>query len=391
METYNIDQVNKFILFKQHLSENSKINDIVQISEDLIGLQSTGPTEPYLNLLVRTRNFKKQDLDTQLYDKRSLGKIRGMRKSMFILPTPLIPVVHNAVMHLTAKRVEKYLEMRKITIEEYRTLSERILELLDEREMHTSELKKEIDSDKGLVAVISVMNDEMKIIRSRPVKSWKDRRMNYARFSNNYPEIDINSLDEDTALLNLIRKYIKNYGPVTEIDITWWTGVTKGKTRQALKKLEDEIISIRISELEYKHLIHESDENRIEKISSNVGTTINLLPRLDPYLMGYKDRERYMNVKDKQFIFDVSGNAVSVILLNGRVIGVWDITDKPEVQGKIYLFRKLDQKDIDIIFSELKIIGQFLTDKEPVVKICDEMTPLSERTMGSFMTPLKDC
>ena len=391
MKSFTIDQVNKFILFKQHLAMNNKSDNIIQISDDLCGLQSTGPTEPYLNLLARTKNFMREDLERELYQKRSLGKIRGMRKSLFIVPKELIPIIHNAIKHLTVKRCDKYLEMRNISLEEYEDISSNILSLVDEKEMHTGELKKILNIKKDVVAVISIMGDEMKLIRSRPVKTWKDRRTNYAPFSQLYPDVDLNSIDEKSAIKLLIRKYIMNYGPVTERDISWWIGITKGRTHDALKTLKSELRSIHLSQIDHEYIIHESDVDRIDKISSSKVSTINLVPRLDPYLMGYKDRERYVNEKNIKYTFDVSGNAVSTILLGGKVIGVWDITEKPEVRGKMFLFNKHDQMVVKIIKKELKKIGKFLTDQEPPIKICTKMTPLSERTLGSFMTPLRDC
>ena len=35
---------------------------------------------------------------------------------------------------------------------------------------------------------------------------------------------------------------------------------------------------------------------------------------LDPYLMGYKDRERYLDPRFKDFVFDRSGNVTNTIV-----------------------------------------------------------------------------
>ena len=61
MQIFDIDQANKLILKKQHLTENTKIDDILQITDDLCGLHSTELTTSYISLFNRTNNFKKSD------------------------------------------------------------------------------------------------------------------------------------------------------------------------------------------------------------------------------------------------------------------------------------------------------------------------------------------
>ena len=75
METFGLTQVNNLTLGKQHLTEDSKIDDIIQITEDICGLHSTNLMTSYLSLFVRTNNFKKTDLERELYINKKLGDI----------------------------------------------------------------------------------------------------------------------------------------------------------------------------------------------------------------------------------------------------------------------------------------------------------------------------
>ena len=96
MTSINLSQVNHFVLHKQHLTDDSRIDDIVQITGDISGLHATGTREPYLALFARTRNFTREQLDNELYVKRSLGKIRCMRGTLYILTTEMLPVAYAA-------------------------------------------------------------------------------------------------------------------------------------------------------------------------------------------------------------------------------------------------------------------------------------------------------
>ena len=391
MEQFDIDQINRLILNKHHLTNNTKIDDILKITEDLCGLHGTGTIEPYLSLFVRMNNFKKEDLDIELYEKKTLGKIRGMRKTLFIETEELIPIVHNVIKYMTVRRDNKYLEIREISRKEYRDLANQILALLDKKEMSTTELKETLNSPKDIVAVISVMLDEMLILRGKPLKSWRDRRLYYAPFLKYFPNIKFEDYSESESTKLLIEKYVKRYGPVTEKDIVWWLGITKKKIQNALDTLQSEFEHIKINQIEHDYIIHKQDLEKIRSKDKYNQTAINILPGLDPYIMGYKDRERYVDYNYYEYVFDRSGNGTTTILVDGKVVGVWDIIEKPEPQIKLYLIREIEKSIMKKIEEEAKKIGKFITEKDVDIRKCKKMTPLTKRTMGGFMSPLKDC
>ncbi|MFW9937380.1 MAG: DNA glycosylase AlkZ-like family protein, partial [Candidatus Thorarchaeota archaeon] len=327
MNSFTLDHVNNFVLKKNHLTNDSKTENILQIVEDLCGLHATGTLEPYIQLFIRSNKFVKQDLNRELYEKNSLGRIRGMRKTLFIEVKEMIPIVYNAVKYLTDNLEKKYLEYRNVSIEEYKKISTEILNLLNQNEMSTSQIKKTLNSQKNISAIVSVMCDRMELIRGSPLKSWKDRRLLYAPFKKYFPNMDLGKYTEEQAIELLIHKYIKTYGPCTENDIVWWTGITKGKVNNALHNLISNIQKVHIETLNHIFYINNNDINKLNNNISIHQSHVNLLPILDPYVMGYKNRERYIQSKNYDYIFDRSGNATSTILLNGRIIGVWDILE----------------------------------------------------------------
>ncbi|MGB5912407.1 MAG: crosslink repair DNA glycosylase YcaQ family protein [Promethearchaeia archaeon] len=390
MEDISIDDINKFVLNKQHLTNNSKIDNLLQVTEDLCGLHATGTMEPYLALFARMSRFNKKDLEKELYVNKTLGRIRGIRKTLFIYTKKMIPIINSSTKHLIIKLFEKYLNYRDISLEDYKNLSIDILNLINKREMSTSEIKKALNSQKDIGAIISVMCDEMVLIRTKPIKSWKDRRIRYAPFKGYFPEINFNRYNEEEALKILVKNYLKSYGPSTETDIVWWTGINRSKIRRALDQFRDEIATIKISSLNHDFLILQKDIEKFTNLTLIKENTINFLPQLDPYLMGYKDRERYIKINNYEYVFDRSGNITSTILLNGRIIGVWDVTEKPDPMVKVLFFSKIDEINLDKAYKEANRIGEFIIEKEIQIKECKQMIPLTKRTAGGFMTPLKD-
>ncbi|MFW9948114.1 MAG: DNA glycosylase AlkZ-like family protein, partial [Candidatus Odinarchaeota archaeon] len=330
-------------------------------------------------------------LENELYIKKTLGRIRGIRKTLYIHTKKMIPIIHSATKHLIERLFEKYLNYHGISSEDYKKLSREILNLLSQKEMSTSEIKKTLNSQKDIGAVISTMCDEMAIIRTKPIKSWKDRRIRYASFKDYFPEININNYNEEEGLKILAKKYLKSYAPSTENDIVWWTGIIKSKIRKALEEFRDEITTIKISPLNHEFLILQTDIEKIDNLTLTQDDNVNFLPQLDPYLMGYKDRERYIEINNYEYVFDRSGNITSTILLDGKIIGVWDIAEKPVPMVKVLFFNKMDENVLDKAYKEAKKIGKFIMEKKFQIKECKQMIPLTKRTAGGFMTPLKDC
>ncbi|MFX0029701.1 MAG: DNA glycosylase AlkZ-like family protein, partial [Candidatus Hermodarchaeota archaeon] len=182
MHPFKLKIINKFNLQKHHLTNDSKIDDVVQITKDLCGLHSTNLTTSYLSLFARSNTFKKIDLENELYINKNLGRIRGMRRTLFIETKEMIPIVHAATSELINKSFEKYMEIRGISLKDYQEISTKILSILNKRELSASEIRKELNSKLDIPGIIQVMSNNRLLIRGRPIKDWKDKRNKYALF-----------------------------------------------------------------------------------------------------------------------------------------------------------------------------------------------------------------
>ncbi|MFX0031010.1 MAG: DNA glycosylase AlkZ-like family protein, partial [Candidatus Hermodarchaeota archaeon] len=228
------------------------------------------------------------------------------------------------------------------------------------------------------------------LIRGRPIKDWKDKRNKYALFHDYFPDVNVLEFDEQQAIELLVKKYIKAYGPVSENDIAWWSGLTKTKIREGLNHLEPQLERIQISELEGNYILYKKDLDLLEKRKTNLEPALTMLPELDPYPMGYKERERYLDPNYRKYVLDRSGNIAATILLDGRVIGVWDTEEEPEPTVKLHLIKPIKQQLLEELYSKAQKIGMFIFEKNVKIKEYESMIPLTERTAGGFMTPLKE-
>lgn len=333
--TVKLDQVNHIVLLKQHLTEETRSNDVVQTVRDVGGLHATSSTTPYLSLFSRIRDFTRDKLDRELYVKRSLGKIRCVRKTVYVLPQDIIPAAFAATRSMVEPVSEKYSKYLGVSRDMYEGTSERILSVLEGRGMTTKEIKNALGTRFNISPIVNLMCDKGLLIRGEPKAGWKSNIHTYHLFHEHFAGLDLTSFDEEETRRLMVEHYLASFGPATENDVAWWTGFPKGQTRRILKELEDRVVSIEISGLRGKFILLSSDRAPLATTRPPEKSAVSILPSLDAYLMGYKDRERYLDNEYYNFVFDRSGNATSTILVDGRVTGVWDI-EGPLV--KMFLF-----------------------------------------------------
>ena len=159
---------------------------------------------------------------------------------------------------------------------------------------------------------------------------------------------------------------------------------------EGLNQLQNSIIIVKIDSFDDDYFLLKNEESTIKK-DGDMKLTVNLIPELDPYIMGYKLRNRFLKDKYINYIFDRSGNATSTILINGKIKGIWDFYNKPAAIIKLHLFEKLNEEIMNKIYEEGTRMGNFLSNKKIRLKLCEKMLPLTKRTAGSFLTPLKNC
>jgi hypothetical protein len=388
--TITLQRVNHFLLEKQHLLPHAKVESVERIVQDVVGLHATVATTPYLSLLARKADFEKEHLDEALYDRSSLAKLRCVRTTIYVHSHTNLPTVYAATSSLARDASLKYMLGRGIDENNFGKLSHAVLELLADEDLSAAEIRRALDSDLDISALLYHMCDLGLLLRRRPLRSWRDRSFHYGRFDRHYPDIDLHRMTEKEALVGLVRQYLTGFGPALEEDVYWWFGLPKTKLRRALDALERETEGVEIDGLEGTHILLKKQRELLEQNEKGCREIVNFLPMLDSYLMGYQLRRRYLDPRHTKYVFDRSGNATSTILLDGKIIGVWDFEHDNLPCMKLYLFEKMPSDLREKVGAHAACTGAFIAGDDADIRFCASMVPLPQRTAGGFMRPLKD-
>jgi len=387
----DLKQLNAAVLRKQHLSDPAPVGELEQVVTGIVGLHATTATTPFLSLFARCRGFKKEHLTTALYSEKRLGRIRCMRKAIFILPKDAIPIAHAATHRLVTDVSTRHMVAQGVNVDDYERMATQISDLLVGREMTATQIKNALACVLPLSTIIQLMCDEALLIRGKPKGSWRANQLRYARFVDYFPDLVLGSIPEVEATAYLVERYLRAFGPATENDIVWWLGLGKRRARAAMRLLHDRVEALGVRGIDGEFIALRSESAPPECESSRSDPVINLLPCLDPYLMGYIERERYLDTRHYEHVFDRSGNATSTILVDGRVVGVWDYLGAGEGLIKLLFFFPIASDRVKKIHEVALRLGKFIAETDVEVQECESMVPLTRRSAGSFLSPLREC
>lgn len=390
-QVVNKRMINLLALHKQHLLEQSRSNDIIQIVKDIGGLHAQVPTTPYLSLFVRTGHFNREQLNEALYIIKNLARIKSIRRTVYIFTKDMIPAAFASTKRMLDLPTEKYEKQLGITRQEYENIAENIVRIVQGRGLTTKEIKNELGTALNISLVVNLMCDQGILIRGIAKSGWRSNQHTYFLFSEYLPDVDLNGIDEMDAKEKMIEQYLVSFGAVTENDIAWWTGFPKGEIRQILERLKYKITRLEVLDLPEPYIMLSSDAELLLSMRDSEDMNITLLPVLDPYIMGYKDRSRYLDYKNYENVFDFGGNATMVILLDGEIIGIWDLERDDHEVMKILMFKKENDDVWEEINFKAQKIARFIVEQDVQIKRCQYMTSLKQRTAGGYLTPLKGC
>jgi len=384
METFQEPIVNHYVLHKHHLLAGSKAKDVLQVVNDIIALHATTAGTPYLSLFARMKNFQKKQLDEEFYVRRNLMRLRAMRGTLFITSTELSPMLYQAT-KMSESQLLKWTRKWGISPLEHRELTEKLHNVLKgggktlpeirktlPREMVRSvELKagKTIYKGTNVKIVLSAMMREGIVISEKGAETLRITKANrYVLFQEIYPNLNLESVSSEEARDMLVKRYVKTFGPVTEEDIKWWTGLSRTSIKEALATMEEELLHVKISNLKREYVMLKNDYEQLVKFKPLETRSISLLPYEDPYTKGYKVRDRIIDEKLEKTVY-VGGGVQPTILLNGKIVGTWN-RNIEEGRGPIKLRLWQPEKDVEKeVIQKAKAIGGLMADKEVNVEI----------------------
>jgi hypothetical protein len=120
-------------------------------------------------------------------------------------------------------------------------------------------------------------------------------------------------------------------------------------------------VEVAIEGLGDGYLMLAEDAQRLRDFVPPDAPFVFFLPGLDPYIMGYRDRGRFLASEHRAKVFDRAGNAMPTVWVNGRVVGAWgQRRDGSVVYG---LLESVGEEEQALLESEVQRLEGFLGDE----------------------------
>ncbi|MFC6162556.1 winged helix DNA-binding domain-containing protein [Kribbella jiaozuonensis] len=338
---------------RHRLGADCQAADPVEAAASMVALHATDPATVHLSVAARVPGSDVAGTERALYDDRSLIRMLGMRRTVFVVPTPFAPVVQAACTDDIAVKQRKLLvkHLNEAGVAEDPEACGRWLAAVEESTatalaLRGSATAQELSADEPRLRtrlsmavgktyaaqpyvtsrVLFQLSAEGRIVRGRPLGTWLSGQHQWSPSADWLPGGLGDRPVAEEARVMLARAWLASFGPGTAADLQWWAGWTGGQTKKALAAVEAVAVDLD-GQVGYVLPGDEAPEVPVEP-------WVAFLPGLDPTPMGWKERDWFLG-PHKSKLFDNTGNIGPTIWADGRIIGGWGQPESGEVRYEL--------------------------------------------------------
>ncbi|GHH75029.1 winged helix DNA-binding domain-containing protein [Promicromonospora soli] len=345
------------------------------------GVQDSPPGSALLALHARMENLTRERVDDAVAEEKSLLQTWCMRGSPFCFPASAAPVFTTGVLPPTEEAMRRFLpgvgpaldKLDMSLTEAAEQCGAEIRDVLSGRRLAINELgaeiagriagklpktRREIWEEEGPYAPGQPLGEGVvhfciRILTLQGVVCFAPRAGNKAPFVlvEEWLGHPISGIDPEAARAELLRRYLRCYGPSTRAGFAAWAGIHAGDVNPWWGAIEDELTVVEYGGASW---ILTEDLDALRSAPTPKG--VRLLPPRDPYTQ-LRDRETIIDKRYHRDVWKTVGEP-GTVLANGEIVGTW----RPRKSGRkltitIRTFASLRARDKGSLQSEAEQVG----------------------------------
>lgn len=330
------DQRRARLAWRHRLVPGTRVDDPVAITRSVVALHASDPATVHLTVMARMATPAIGATGQALYDDRTLVRMLGMRRTMFVVPVgqaaTIMAASSNDMAASERRKLLRVLDANGIAdAEEWLdTLETTTLDALaDHGGAYTADLTGLVPDLRRTISigsgrwradvrmssrVLLLLAADGRIMRGRPRGTWLSSQYRWVP-TTRWLGHAIGDMPADVARADLARSWLAAFGPATFEDVVWWTGWTKARTRRAVAALDTVEVALTGGGT---GMVLADDVDPVPDPPPWAA----LLPGLDPTPMGWTARDWYLGTH-RDAVFDRNGNVGPTVWWNGRIVGGW--------------------------------------------------------------------
>ena len=396
MRKFTVEERRARLSRRHHLAPANRAASATEVARDIVGFHSTDPATVFVAAWARMKNADVAGIEREIYEDRSLVRVLVMRRTAFVLPPEeaamALAACVRSVGQVQRKQIVQWIEKAGIAKDGARRLKkleESTFEAVAARGTATAvQVSQDVPllqrqlvvgegtRNEGRVSlgsfVLRLLAVDGRLMRGRPRGGWLSTQWSWSS-TRYWLSKELKPWTIEDAQAELVRRWLKAFGPATVEDVRWWTGWTLADVRRALTTIAPVEVEL--------------DGSKGIALAGDLGPTRRpepfaaLLAGLDPTVMGWAGRDWYLG-PHRTAMFDRSGNAGPTIWWDGRIVGGW--AQRPNGEIVLRLLEDIGRDGKSAVQKEADRLRAWLGDRRVLPRFA---TPLVRELAAGAEAP----
>lgn len=358
-------QVRAFRLTRQHLLQRAPRSRLTRAVGDICGIQAQVMSAAELAIWARVDGVSRDEIQTALWERRSLVKTWCMRGTLHLLPAPEYTTYAGALRTRTRHRSPAWLRHIGLTLDEMEAIIDGVGRALDGQSLTREGLASAVGRQLGPAVGKKLLWGWGTLLKPAAYQGHlcfgpsRGQNVTFVRPDQWLGVSLTDAPDEIDALTAIARRYLAAYGPATHADFAVWWGGGTGKTlaRVVWRALGSDIVEVDV-EGDAGWMLA-ADARRAQKLKP--AETVRLLPNFDCYTLHYSPRAHLVPARFAARVFRNQGWISPVLLINGIAAGTWALTRSGKyIEVRLQPFAPLRPMFLRKVKAEAERLGAFL-------------------------------
>jgi uncharacterized protein YcaQ len=356
-------QVLAYRLSKHHLIKRARKEDLTRVVADICGVQAQLFSAAELAIWARVHGVRKGDLEDCLWNEKTLIKTWGMRGTLHIFSSDVFSTfVHVLGKTRTGYRTGAWQRAFRVSLDEIDRIIVLIGNALDRDRLTREELADLVAKKIGPHLRDQMLSGWGEFLKPAayngnlafgPPRDGKTTFVRPDRWLKTRPKEE----NFESSVKSVLSRYLEAYGPATNEDFARWWGIDSAPARRLFESMGAEITQVDVEG--YLAWVLTAAIGRIQKVSPV--NSVRLLPNFDSYVLGFRPRDTLVPKHYLPLVFRQQGWISPVLLVDGRVVGTWELEKSGPLHTK--LFTRLTPVQKRELKEEAGELGEFLDRK----------------------------
>jgi hypothetical protein len=357
------DRVRAWRVARSHLDRRVPKRRMLDVVSDVCGMHAQVPSAAELQVWARVDGVRPKDVQDALWERRTLVRSWMMRGTLHLVPASEYPAYVAALGTNDRWWKGAWLRMVGMTAPQLRETLDAVAASVDGSPITRAQLTERVVRRKGTKAGERMGSNWGEMLKpvafagglcSGPPRGQNVTFVRPDRWLREWRE-----WEPEEGWRHVVRRYLAAYGPATREDFARWWGMQPAPAGRVLSSMpEGDLAEVGIEGTTGWMLA--SDVASLDTVPSVKGS-VRLLPGFDPYTVGFRPREEFVEPRFAPLVSRQAGWISPVVLVDGRAVGVWSFERAARgIEVTVQLFGKLAAARRKAVAEEADRLGAFL-------------------------------